>query len=66
MFLQQASYTPSFGGLGLRDKIDLHGRHPDLVASLGLPRSREMAAALDFFSRLRIKGVSDRPYRTGL
>ena len=43
----------------LRDKIDLHGRHPDLVASLGLPRSREIAAALNFFGANKDAGPNE-------
>ena len=37
----------------LRDKVELHRKHPDLVASLPLPRSEEVASALDFLVELR-------------
>ena len=39
----------------LRDKIDLHQRHPELVVSLNLPRSRELDRALDL-----LVGIEDR------
>ena len=57
----------------LRDKIDLHRRHPGLAASLNLPRSNSIGAALDFLSELEgrqadqkadlvIKELSNRPF----
>ena len=44
----------------LRDKVELHGKHPDLIASLNLPRSDEVVSALDFLVGLRDKGPEEK------
>ena len=44
----------------LRDKIELHKRHPELVASLNLPRSEQIAPALDFLKDLQGKGSDEK------
>lgn len=44
----------------LRDKVDLHERHPDLVAALGSPRALEMATALDALMELKDKAREER------
>ena len=44
----------------LRDKVELHGKHPQLVASLPLPRSEEIVSALDFLVELRGKGPEEK------
>ena len=44
----------------LRDKLDLHKQHPELVASLGFPRSEQMAAALDFLRGIEDKGANEK------
>ena len=42
----------SFWRAYLRDKVRLHDRHPDYLASLDLPRAKQLAAALDTVSDL--------------
>ena len=44
----------------LRDKITLQGQHPELVASLNLPRSQDIAAALDFLKDISGKGADEK------
>ena len=50
MFLQQASYTPSFGGLGLR-----------LMGEEVLPAVREMGKELELFSPFEVDPATGRP-----
>lgn len=40
----------------LRDKVQLHKQHPDIVTSLGLPRSEEISGALDFLQSIEGNG----------
>ena len=44
----------------LRDKIELHRRHPGLVAALDLPRSADMVRALDFLAGLDVGGAEEK------
>ena len=44
----------------LRDKITLQGQYPELVASLNLPRSQDIAAALDFFKDISGKSADEK------
>ncbi len=44
----------------LRDKITLQGQHPELVTSLNLPRSQDIAAALDFLRGISGKGADEK------
>ena len=44
----------------LRDKVDLHRRHPGLVSSLDLPRAEEIALALDFLAETGRAGGGER------
>ena len=44
----------------LRDKIALQRQHPGLVASLNLPRSEDIAVALDFLKDISGKGADEK------
>ena len=44
----------------LRDKIDLHKQHPELVSTLNLPRSEQIAPALDFLQGLEGKEADEK------
>ena len=44
----------------LSDKLSLNKRRPELVASLQLPRSREIASALDFLSGVEGQKADDK------
>ena len=48
----QAEENFSFWRAYLRDKVRLHNQHPDYLASLDLPRAKQLAAALDTVSDL--------------
>ena len=44
----------------LRDKLELHKRHPKVVASLNLPRSKQIPPALDFLEDIVGKGPDEK------
>ena len=44
----------------LRDKVGLHKQHPELVASLRLPRSQQIASALEFLKDIEGMGADER------
>ena len=44
----------------LRDKIALQRQHPELVASLNLPRSEDIAVTLDFLKGISGKGADEK------
>ena len=44
----------------LQDKIELHKRHPELLASLNLPRSGQMATAMDFLKNIEDEGADKK------
>ena len=48
----QAEENFSFWRAYSRDKVRLHNQHPDYLASLDLPRAKQLAAALDTVSDL--------------
>ena len=48
----QADENFSFWRPYLRDKVRLHRKHPEYLASLDFPRARQLAAALDTVSKL--------------
>ena len=44
----------------LRDKVELHRKHPELVSSLDLPRAEQIAPALEFLKDLEGKGAEEK------
>lgn len=44
----------------LSDKLALHGRHPDVLSSIGTERANDLAAAMDFYSEIAGASVSEQ------
>lgn len=45
----------------IRDKVELHKQHPELVAGLNLPRSNQISEVLDFLAELGEKADHEKP-----